>query len=65
MGEPTEVKKPPVGLIPRNISEERWRERRRDEIKGALERYLMDDTTPIPHEWIDEYNSLLEGQQHG
>lgn len=57
-GEP--IKKPPVGLVPRNIAEEHWRAHRRDQIKQALIRYMEDDQTKIPIAWVTEYNELVE-----
>ena len=48
-------KKPPLGLIPRNI----WLSKRLFDIKEAIKRYL-DADYPIPDKWIEEYNELVE-----
>lgn len=48
------AKKPPLGPIPRFINEER----RINELKRALGRYF-NANYPIPQEFIDEYNELV------
>lgn len=47
-------KKPPLGLTPRNI----WLSERFYDINAAIKRYL-DENYPIPDEWIEEYNELV------
>ncbi len=49
------IKKPPLGIIPRNIH----REHRIDDIRAAVYRH-MDATHPIPKKWIKEYNNLIK-----
>lgn len=56
---PTPIKKPPLGLIPSHIAFDHWREERLDQVRKAIDRYLMDGETPIPTEWITEYNDLV------
>jgi len=46
--------KPPLGLVPRKIRENE----RLVEVKDAIIRY-MDASKPIPQEWIDELNELM------
>ncbi|GED35004.1 hypothetical protein P9G84_31905 [Brevibacillus centrosporus] len=47
--------KPPLGLMPRKI----WEEKRLDEVVSAIARYLNVNRT-IPREWVEEYNELTE-----
>jgi hypothetical protein len=54
-----EFKKPPLGLAPQEIAYEKWRYDRSREIAEAVQRYLDDGETPIPTEWISEYNALV------
>lgn len=51
---PMPRKKPPLGLIPRDI----WLSERLFDIKEAIKRYL-DEDYPIPDKWIEEYNELV------
>lgn len=53
------LEKPPLGLIPRYVKDEA----RKDEIIGALQRYIIAGRK-IPMEWIEEYNEIiaLEGE---
>ena len=44
---------PPVGVMPRNI----WEEKRRLELYNAIARYLIDGYS-IPVEWVEEYNEI-------
>jgi len=46
-------KKPPLGLTPRFIRDEQ----RLNEILAAIERYAA-EKTPIPLEWVEEYNEI-------
>lgn len=48
-------KKPPIGLIPKKIVDER----RMKEVVRAIASYF-DQGLKIPLEWISEYNELLE-----
>lgn len=45
----------PIGLIPKFIN----KLERLDEVRGALSRYFTAGL-PIPIEWIEEYNELVE-----
>lgn len=49
------VERPPLGITPRYIHDER----RLLEIREALIRYYV-DFRPIPVAWIEEYNELLK-----
>lgn len=51
----TSTCKPPIGIKPKHIHDE---ERIRD-LSSAAVRYLQ-ARFPIPMEWIEEYNQLLE-----
>ena len=48
-------KKPPLGLMPRKL----WDEKRADEIRAAIERY-QEAGVVIPAEWIEEYDEIKE-----
>ena len=48
-------KKPPLGLMPRKL----WDEKRADEIRAAIERY-NEAGAVIPAEWVEEYNEIKE-----
>ena len=48
------TEKPPLGIIPRHLHIEK----RIDEIKFAIERYIA-QKIPIPIEWFEEYNELV------
>lgn len=49
------MKKPPLGIMPKNI----WESIRFNELQMAINRYL-DDQLPIPLEWIEEYNEFVK-----
>lgn len=49
--------KPPLGVMPKYI----WDEKRIDELREAIQRYLKGFYS-IPIEWVDEYNKLI-GEQ--
>jgi hypothetical protein len=49
------IEKPPLGIMPRKF----WEEKRAWDIMEAINRYLQANT-PIPSEWIEEYNELIE-----
>jgi hypothetical protein len=56
------MKKPPLGIVPRYINEER----RRKEICDAVLRYAFEQM-PIPQEWLEEckeLNTKLDGIQY-
>lgn len=48
-------KKPPLGLVPRKI----WDEKRAEEIKAAIDRYTKAGID-IPNAWVDEYFEIEE-----
>ena len=49
--------KPPLGIMPRAI----WIETRLESIEDAINRIFNEACTyPIPMEWIEEYNELIE-----
>lgn len=50
------MNRPPQGIMPKYI----WDERRRDEIKEAIVRFIEVNRT-IPVKWIEEYNELIDG----
>jgi len=47
-----------LGLIPREIYEDIQLEKRTNDIKNAIRRYLKQGLS-IKQEWIDEYNELI------
>ena len=47
--------KPPIGLMPRKF----WDEKRLNEVSSAIARYI-NACRPVPPEWIEEYNELVE-----
>lgn len=51
--------KPPLGLIPKQLHEERVKAERFDEVRSAITR-RCDAGLKIDKEWIDEYNELAE-----
>lgn len=51
---PVKHKKPPIGLIPKDI----WIESRKQDITSAIIRYVQNDFI-VPIEWIEEYNELI------
>ena len=52
--------KPPLGVTPRKIHDEKVKLARFDDLCGAISRYY-NDGLKIPIEWIEEYNELIEG----
>ena len=59
MSKEKEVKKPPIGIYPKNI----WESKRFSELKGAINRYL-DASLPVSEDWIFEYNELAKRVKH-
>lgn len=53
-----EVKRPPLGLVPRDIWFYNVLKERIKEIMEALNRY-MEAKKKVPVEWIEEYNNTL------
>lgn len=51
--------KPPLGLTPKKIHDERVKTERFNEVCGAISRYY-DAVLKIDIEWIEEYNDLVE-----
>ena len=51
------MRKPPLGLMPKNI----WEIRRIWKISEAIDRYL-EAGMKIPAEWVDEYCELVRKQ---
>lgn len=49
------AKRPPLGVMPRYI----WEERRLEELRDAIYRYIS-DVIHVPPAWIEEYNELIE-----
>ena len=52
--DPDENKKPPLGIMPREL----WEERRIREILAAMKRYEKENV-PIPQEWARELRDLI------
>lgn len=52
------TQKPPLGVMPRRIHDEK----RRQELGGAIARYI-EAGLPVNLEWVKEYNELLEREQ--
>lgn len=52
-------KKPPLGLTPRFIHEEKVLKERLQDIKEAIKRYI-DKELDFPNEWIVEYYSIIK-----
>lgn len=50
---------PPIGVMPKEIWEEKKKEERLEEVKGAISRYFKQGL-PILPKWIEEYNELVE-----
>lgn len=46
--------KPPIGLMPKNI----WQEKRSKRLKKAIIRYVKNNK-PLPNEWLVEYHENL------
>ena len=53
------LRKPPLGLYPANLAYERYQVGRLHEIGDAIRRYVDDGQTPIPVEWVEEYNAIV------
>jgi hypothetical protein len=51
----TKIKKPPIGLIPKWVSNKE----RLNEVRCAIVRYY-DAELKIPIEWVEEYNELID-----
>ena len=51
--------RPPLGLIPKKLHDERVKAQRFNEVCGAIARYY-DAGMKINIEWIEEYNELVE-----
>jgi hypothetical protein len=51
--------RPPLGLIPKKLHDERVKVERFNEVCGAIARYY-DAGMKINIEWIEEYNELVE-----
>jgi len=49
-------RKPPIGLMPRFI----WKQERIYDIVMAIDRYTT-SRTPVPLEWVEEYNEMISG----
>jgi len=49
-----QIKKPPIGLTPKFIHDEK----RLNEVQGAIVRYYNAGLT-IPIKWVKEYNKLI------
>lgn len=49
-----DIKKPPIGLIPKWL----WKEQRAKDISAAILRYL-EAGIPITSEWMEEWNELI------
>jgi len=47
--------KPPIGVVPKYI----WDERRRKQLKESITRYL-DADLKVDEEWVKEYNQLID-----
>lgn len=52
----TRMKKPPLGVEPRHIHDET----RRQDLAGAIARYIEDGEMVVPVEWVNEYNELTK-----
>ena len=48
----------PIGVLPRNIWEQKKTEERVCELKDAISRYI-EANWPIPQPWVDELNEYL------
>ena len=47
-------RKPPLGVKPRHIHDEE----RRQDLAGAIARYIENREMALPIEWVNEYNEL-------
>lgn len=54
-----EVKKPPIGLTPKQFHDRKVNQDRYIEVRGAIHRYF-NECLPIKIEWIEEYNELTK-----
>ena len=52
----SDVKKPPLGVMPRYI----WEEKRRQKLRKAITAYMEADLM-VPESWIEEWNELTSG----
>ena len=53
------IKKPPLGLIPKEFHEERVKKERFNEVCSAINRYYTAGRE-INIEWVEEYNELVQ-----
>lgn len=51
-------KKPPIGLMPKELFHETILRSRLSSVISAIERY-MNAHIPVPHVWIEEYHELI------
>lgn len=56
------VKKPPLGLIPKWVSDRNNNIERLQEVRSAIVRYY-DAELEIPIWWIEEYNELIKSSK--
>lgn len=54
------MKKPPIGITPRHV----WEERRMGVLLKAIARYYGEGYA-VPSEWIEEYEELYERKRKG
>ena len=52
-------KKPPIGLMPRDIHDRNTKIERFNQVCGAITRYYQEGLK-IPIDWIEEYNELVD-----
>jgi hypothetical protein len=50
--------KPPIGVIPKSM----WDEKRLFELRSAINRYA-DSFNIIPLKWVEEYNEILKNKK--
>lgn len=48
------IQKPPLGIMPRKL----WEEKRLDDLRQAITLFA-EHNRPVPVEWVEEYNELL------
>lgn len=58
-----QITKPPIGLMPKKIHDEKVEMNRYIEVCSTIERYFNSDLK-INIEWIEEYNELVERVGH-
>ena len=58
------IKRPPLGLIPKQFYKSNSKENRFNDVCGAISRYLNEGIN-IPIEWIEEYNELIKIVNNG